>query len=64
MGTLSNLAAHYGLPDADVNEETICVDKKRLWSNWSNVWHNSGIRSAIHIVTTPIRMLRPKRSSN
>jgi hypothetical protein len=63
MGTLTNLAAHYGLADAKVAEETVCVDRKRLWSNWRNVWHNSGIRSGIHIVTTPIRMLRPQRSS-
>ena len=46
-----------------VTEATICVDRKRMWSNWRNVRHNSGIRSGIHIVTTPIRMLRPQRSS-
>jgi hypothetical protein len=63
MGTLTNLANHYGVSDADVLEETVCVDRKRLWSNWRNVWHNSGIRSGIHIMTAPLRLLRPQRSS-
>lgn len=63
MGTLTNLAAHYGINDAAVTEATVCVDPKRLWANWRNVWHNSGIRSGIHIVTAPIRMFRPQRSS-
>lgn len=53
MGTLTNLAEHYGVADPSVTEETVCVDRKRLWANWSNVWHNSGIRSAIHIVSVP-----------
>ena len=63
MGTLTNLAAHYGVGDATVTEETLCVDRKRIWSNWRNVWHNSGIRSGIHIVTAPVRMLRTQRTS-
>jgi hypothetical protein len=63
IGTLSNLAAHYGVQDAPVTEETVCLDRKRLWSNWRNIWHNSGIRSGIHLVATPIRAIRPQRSS-
>jgi hypothetical protein len=63
MGTLHNLAAHYGIPDVEVAEETVCVDHKRLWSNWRNIWHNSGIRSGLHILTAPLRMLRPQRAA-
>ncbi len=63
VGTLKNLAAHHGVADAKVDEETVCVDHKRLWSNWRNLWHNSGIRSGIHIVTAPVRALRPRRSA-
>jgi len=63
MGTLHNLAAHYGVPDAEVTEETLCIDHKRLWSNWRNIWHNSGIRSGLHILTAPVRLLRPHRAA-
>ena len=63
MGTLSNLAAHYGVVDSVVAEETVCLDRRRLWSNWRNVWHNSGIRSGIHLVAAPIRWVRPQRST-
>ena len=51
--TLRNLAAAHGAPDAVVTEHTECVDKKRLWSNWRNVWHNAGIRSFLHIFKKP-----------
>ena len=63
MGTLHNLAAHYGVPDAEVSEETVCVDRKRLWRNWRNIWHNSGIRSGLHILSAPLRWVRPHRTA-
>ncbi|MEO8328588.1 MAG: hypothetical protein ABI586_01160, partial [Candidatus Nanopelagicales bacterium] len=50
--TLENLAVHYGVAAPEVVESTVCVDKRRLWSNWANVRHNAGIRSAIHVMTT------------
>jgi hypothetical protein len=53
--TLVNLAAKHGVPDAEVTEETVCVDRKRLWSNWRNVRHNAGVRSGLHTVTKPFR---------
>lgn len=62
IGTVSNIASHYGVADANVSEETVCIDHKRMWSNWRNIWHNSGIRSGLHIVTAPLRMLRPHKS--
>ena len=58
MATLRNLAAHHGVSDADVSETTVCVDRKRLWSNWRNVRHNAGIRSGVHTATTPFRAMR------
>lgn len=54
-GTLANLAASHGVPGATVEEVTECLDPGRLWQNWRNVRHNSGIRSAWHIVTSPFR---------
>jgi hypothetical protein len=53
--TLVNLAAKHGVPDASVSEETVCVDRKRIWSNWTNIKHNAGIRSFLHTLTKPFR---------
>jgi hypothetical protein len=56
--TLRNLAARHGTSDAVVTETTVCVDRRRLWSNWRNVRHNAGIRSGVHSVTAPARALK------
>src|ERR687889_14056 len=32
--TLSAVAAHFGRPEADVETQVVCVDKKRQWSRW------------------------------
>lgn len=61
IGTLTNLASHYGVVGVEVKEETSCVDRKRLWSNWSNIWHNSGIRSGLHLLTAPFRAISRRR---
>jgi hypothetical protein len=58
MATLRNLAAHHGVEAATVATSTTCVDKHRIWSNWSNVRHNAGIRSILHALATPFRALR------
>jgi hypothetical protein len=63
IGTVRNLAAHHGLPNATVTATTVCVDRKRLWPNWRNIRHNSGIRSMVHLLSTPLRWLRPRRSA-
>ncbi len=53
-GTLRNLATSHGVA-AEVHAESECLDKRRIWKNWRNVWHNAGIRSAWHTVTSPFR---------
>jgi hypothetical protein len=59
--TLTSLAAHFGA-SAEVEVQALCVDRKRQWSRAANVWQNAGIRSGIHMVSTPFRMLaRPFR---
>jgi hypothetical protein len=52
--TLRNIGAHFGV-EADVEQTVVCVDKRRQWRNWKNVWHNAFIRSAIYAVGTPFR---------
>jgi hypothetical protein len=59
--TLTSLAAHFGA-SAGVDVQSICVDRKRQWSRAANVWQNAGIRSGLHMVSAPFRMLaRPFR---
>jgi hypothetical protein len=59
--TLTSLGAHFGA-SAAVDVQSICVDRKRQWSRAANVWQNAGIRSGLHMVSAPFRMLaRPFR---
>ncbi|MDQ1705096.1 MAG: hypothetical protein QOF18_1462 [Frankiaceae bacterium] len=61
MATLRNVAAHFGVLDAAVEERTVLVDKHRIWHNARNVWHNAGIRSVLHLLTAPVRAVRRRR---
>jgi len=54
--TLTALAEHFGVA-VEVDAQTICVDRRRQWSRAGNVWHNSGIRSAMHMLGTPFRAI-------
>ena len=59
--TLRSLSEAFGV-EGHVVTETVCVDRSRQWSNAGNVWHNSGIRSGIHMATAPARFAaRPFR---
>jgi hypothetical protein len=53
--TLRNLAKAHGVVDAVQASETVCLDRKRIWKNWSNIRYNAGIRTAWHTVTSPFR---------
>jgi hypothetical protein len=53
--TLRSLAEAFGV-EGNVSTETVCVDRTRQWSKAGNVWHNSGIRSGIHMATAPARL--------
>lgn len=54
---LTSLAAHFGVTEP-VRIERVCVDSHLQWSQMPNLWHNAGIRSVFHAVTTPLRWLR------
>ena len=59
--TLASLARSFGVAGTVVTE-SVCVDRRRQWRRATNVWRNAGIRSAIHTVTAPARLLvRPFR---
>ena len=52
--TLSRLAQDYGV-EAEIDTQVVCVDKRRQWSKWRNVWHSSAIRSSIYTLGAPGR---------
>jgi hypothetical protein len=55
--TLTALAAHFDQP-AEVDTQVICVDKRRQWARWTNVWHSSAIRSTLYTLGTPGRAIK------
>ena len=55
--TLTALAARFGC-DAEVDTKVVCVDSKRQWSKWRNVWHSSAIRSTLYMLRRPWRALK------
>ncbi len=59
--TLTAVAAHFG-QEAEVVTRVTCVDKRRQWSHWTNVWHSAAIRSTIYTAGTPGRALRRRLS--
>ena len=48
--TLTRLAAHFG-HDAEVDVQLVCVDRRRQWGRWRNVWQSAAIRSSLYTVT-------------
>ncbi len=55
--TLRNVAAHFEVTDPEVNTAVVCVDKKRQWKRWTNVWHSAAIRSTVYMMNAPFRAL-------
>jgi hypothetical protein len=55
--TLTQLAGHFD-HEADVDTQVVCVDKKRQWSKWRNVWHSAAIRSTLYTLGAPGRAVK------
>ena len=55
--TLTRLAEHFG-QESDVDTQVICVDRRRQWSNWRNVWHSAAIRSTLYTLAAPARLVK------
>jgi hypothetical protein len=55
--TLRQVAEHFGV-EGELTTESVCVDRRRQWSNAGNVWHNAGIRSGIYMTQAPIRLIK------
>jgi hypothetical protein len=52
--TLTSLAAHFG-HEGEVDTKVVCVDRRRQWSKWTNVWHSAAIRSTLYTMGAPGR---------
>jgi hypothetical protein len=57
VDTLRAVAASFGQA-VDVETHLVCVDKRRQWSRWTNVWHSTAIRSTGYMLAAPWRGLR------
>ncbi|MGH3333909.1 MAG: hypothetical protein ACRDPJ_21665 [Nocardioidaceae bacterium] len=55
--TLRGVAAYFG-ESPEVDTHVVCVDKRRQWSRWSNVWHSAAIRSTGYMLAAPVRGVR------
>jgi hypothetical protein len=55
--TLGSLATHFSVGEP-VETNVVCVDPKLQWREYKNVWHNAGIRSALYMMTAPLRWRR------
>ncbi len=55
--TLTRLAAHFD-HDCEVDTQVVCVDGKRQWSKWRNVWHSAAIRSTLYTMGAPGRLVK------
>ncbi|RPI21985.1 MAG: hypothetical protein EHM57_05900 [Actinobacteria bacterium] len=45
--TLRSLAGAYGVEDADVETEVVCIDPKRQWDRFGNIYKNSALRTLL-----------------
>lgn len=57
--TLANLAKHFSVYEP-VETNVVCVDPRLQWRAYKNVWHNAGIRSALYMMTAPLRWSRAR----
>ncbi|MGI8428213.1 MAG: hypothetical protein ACR2OB_02675 [Solirubrobacteraceae bacterium] len=55
--TLTSLAAHFEHQGA-VETRVECLDRRRQWSRWRNVWQSAAIRTTFYMAATPARKLR------
>ncbi len=55
--TLTAVSQHFG-HEAQVDTRVVCVDSRRQWRRWRNVWQSSAIRSSIYMLGAPGRALR------
>jgi hypothetical protein len=58
--TLTSVARHLGDLSPEVRTTVVCVDAKRQWSRWRNVWYNAAIRSMFQTIAGPLSRRRQR----
>ena len=58
--TLTSLAARFEHEGA-VETSVVCVDRRRQWRRWGNVWHSAAVRTTVYMIGAPARRLRRRR---
>ena len=53
--TLTNLAAHFGVQSATVEQTNTLVDPRLQWGEAKNIWHNAAIRTALYMPVTLVK---------
>jgi len=56
-GTLTNLARHFSVTNPSVTQKDIIVDPRVQWGEAKNVWHNSAIRTGVHLTVRMVQSL-------
>jgi hypothetical protein len=54
-GTLTNLAAHFGVEGETVDQDAVLVDPTIHWARATNLWYNAAMRTTLYL---PIRWVR------
>ena len=49
MKTITNLAGFMGVSNSQPIQSVTLVDPRVQWREWSNIWHNAGIRSGLYM---------------
>lgn len=55
--TLTNLAAHFGVQNARIEQKNILVDPRLQWSEAKNIWHNAAVRTALYMPVALVKKM-------
>lgn len=56
-GTLTNLAADWGVAGQGVTQKDELLDDKVQWDRMTNIWHNSAIRTTLYLPVHALKRL-------
>ena len=55
--TVKAVATHFGVDEAKVETEVICVDPKLQWSQFWNIRYNAGMHTMLYKMSAPVRWI-------
>lgn len=57
FGTLNNVAKYFGATGSPTMN-AVLVDRGLQWAEWKNIFQNSGMRTALYVISAPLRSIR------